>query len=252
MESACPGILARLRSHWRQKIALSAALTLAFCVPYFTLQRLPLLPVRTLPATAVDRAVTFDPGGWVYVYQSVYLLFPTTPWLATTRDQLARYTRGFVAVSLVCFAFFFLVPVECPRPADAPPGGMYGLLVSYDKTINTFPSGHVALAVFTVLFGRRLFGGEASAGVRAFLALEWAWVALIAYSTLKTKQHYAVDLPAGAVLAWAADAWAWRSHSVGRRASPRAAVTELPGAKETGSAGASPSPAAAASFGTEP
>jgi membrane-associated phospholipid phosphatase len=200
----------RLRFEWRLKCALSAALTLAFCVPYFTLQRLTLFPGHTLPPTPLDRAVTFQPDGWVYVYQSVYLLFPTTPWLATSREQLARYTRGFLCVSLVCFAFFFLLPVECPRPDDAPRDGMYGFLVSYDKTINTFPSGHVALAVFTVLFGRRIFGGDRRAGLRAFFAFEWLWVGLIAFSTLKTKQHFAVDLPAGALLAWAADAWAWR------------------------------------------
>ena len=43
------------RANWRMKAALSAGLTLFFCVPYFTLQRLTLFPARTLPLSA-DRS----------------------------------------------------------------------------------------------------------------------------------------------------------------------------------------------------
>ena len=209
MKAGPLSIPARLRSHWRLKCALSVVLSLAFCVPYFTLQRVTFFPVRRLPLTALDRLVAFQPR-WVYAYQSIYLLFPTTAWLASTRGELARYARGFLALSLAGFAFFLLLPVEGPRPVALPADGMLRLLHAYDRPLNAFPSLHVGLAVYTVLFGRRILT-QATPGVRMFLVVEWAWVVLIAYSTLATKQHYAIDLPAGALLAWAADAWAWRS-----------------------------------------
>ena len=89
MTRSKPSIARRIRSHWRLKCALYVALALAFCVPYFALQRLPLLPVRTLPLTALDRLLPFSPA-WAWVYQSTYLLLPTTAWLAISREQLPR------------------------------------------------------------------------------------------------------------------------------------------------------------------
>jgi membrane-associated phospholipid phosphatase len=36
------------------------------------------------------------------------------------------------------------------------------------------------------------------------------WAGAIAYAALATKQHYAIDVPAGVVLAWVAHRWSWR------------------------------------------
>jgi membrane-associated phospholipid phosphatase len=199
-----------LSAHWRLKVRLSIALTLFFCIPYFLIQRLPLQPPRALPLSAIDRAIAFDPR-WVWAYQSVYVLLSIVPWLADSKAELLRYARGFVRLSCVGFVFFVLLPIEGPRPPDATGNGMFRLLAWYDRPTNVFPSLHVGLAVFTVLFAGRISRGRIVPAHRlALLTLASIWVGLIAYSALATKQHFAVDLPAGALLAWLCDR-RWRA-----------------------------------------
>jgi membrane-associated phospholipid phosphatase len=183
------------------KAALSAGLTLFFCVPYFALQHLPLAPARTLPLSAVDRAVDFDPR-WVWAYQSVYLLLAVVPWMATTRPELRHYASGFVRLSAAGFAFFLLLPVRGPRPDVDAADLMFRVLRWYDKPLNCFPSLHVGLAAYTVLFAGVVSRGRLTTSARrSVVSLAWLWTALIAYAALATKQHYAIDLPAGALLA---------------------------------------------------
>ena len=192
-------VAARLTAHWRYKVALSVALTLLFCVPYFTLQHLVMFPLRTLEPSAVERAVAVDPR-WVWVYQSVYLLIAIVPWLATGRLHLERYARGFAVLSAVAFMCFLFFPVAGPRPEEVPSTGMFSWLVWYDKPTNAMPSLHVGLAAYTVLFGART--SRALGTTRpAFVALGVIWTAAIAYAALATKQHYAVDLPPGVIAA---------------------------------------------------
>ena len=194
---------ARLRAHLRLKLVLAAGLTAFFCVFYFPLQRLD-VSARTLPLGALDRAVSFDPA-WTPVYQSVYLLMPLCAFAADSADALRRYARGFVAMCLVAFAIFAVFPVAGPRPAE-PAGGLYGLLVAYDTPLNSFPSLHVALAAYSALFAHVVWRHP------PLTMLAAAWVVAIAWSTLATKQHYAVDLPPGILLAVAAHRWAFPGH----------------------------------------
>ncbi|HSC28755.1 MAG TPA: phosphatase PAP2 family protein [Vicinamibacterales bacterium] len=203
------GIWRALTAEWRLKLALSAGLTIFFCVPYFTLQRVSIVPAARLPLGAIDLAVPFVPA-WVWVYQSIYLLLTVVPWLLDSAGALHRYGRGFVLQSAVGFAFFLLLPVEGPRPDRIPQDGMFGLLASYDRPLNCFPSLHVALATYTVCiaasaFRRRL---PVSSHKTTVIILS-AWVVAIAAATLFTKQHYAIDLPAGALLGWLSHRWAW-------------------------------------------
>jgi membrane-associated phospholipid phosphatase len=188
--------VARLRSHRRLKHWIGTLLTIVFCAGYFALQRWPLRPVQTLELTWIDRAIAFSPG-WVWVYQSVYLLL-TSAWLARTRDQLHRYAAGFLFVTMIGFAFFLAWPIAAPRPADAPRTGMFGLLLAYDGLVNCFPSLHVALATYAACFAAHVLDRRP----RWVVAVLAAWVALICYATLATKQHYFVDVPAGLLLGW--------------------------------------------------
>jgi hypothetical protein len=196
----------RLQAHARLKLVLTALLMVVFYVPYFLLQRFPLRPPRTLPLGALDALVPFQPQ-WVIVYQSLYLLMPATAWLADSVASLARYARGFVALSAAGFLVFLLFPVAGPRPPHEAQG-LYALLVRYDTPLNSLPSLHVALAAYSWLFARRLAAGGPAAA-RALVALAAVWTLAIAYSTLATKQHYAVDLAPGALLALAAHRWAF-------------------------------------------
>lgn len=197
----------RARAHWRTKALLAGAITFLFCVPYFLLGHYPVMPVRDLPLSRIDRAVGFHPDGWVWVYQSVYVPVNLVPWLARRRGELQGYAKGFAAVSLVSFAVFFLFPVRAPKPEVPDAGGMYWLLQLYDADYNSLPSLHAALLVYTLCFGRRLFARGRPRGLDAFCV---AWAALILYGTLATKEHYLVDIVAGAALALVVDALVWR------------------------------------------
>jgi membrane-associated phospholipid phosphatase len=85
---------------------------------------------------------------------------------------------------------------------------MYKLLVSYDRPTNEFPSLHVALLAFTILVAARASQGRMPTTRRlTLLAMAAAWAAAVAYAAVATKQHYAIDLAAGLVLAWAVDRW---------------------------------------------
>ncbi len=197
----------RLRAHWRTKLWLGALLAALFCAGYFAIERHPLRPATALRLTAIDRAVPFAPR-WVWVYQSIYLLLPLA-WLCETAGQLRRYALGFLGLSAVGFACFLCWPIAGPRPLELPADPLYRLLVSYDSPANCLPSLHVALAAYAAAVAIAVTGG---AGRRLLIAVLPAWVALIAYSTLATKQHYWVDLPPGILLGWLAQRLAFRSY----------------------------------------
>jgi membrane-associated phospholipid phosphatase len=70
------------------------------------------------------------------------------------------------------------------------------LLYTLDPPYNCFPSLHVAYSFVSALTCYRVHRGV---GVVAVV-----WAALIGISTLYTKQHYVVDVVAGALSAWVA------------------------------------------------
>jgi hypothetical protein len=201
----------RLRAQLPAKIAVWLGLAVGICVPYFTLQRLEPFAPRAVPVLALDRAIDFQPA-WLWAYLSIALLVPLAPLLATRADELARYARGLALLCLACFAAFLLLPVEGPRPAVPPDHRVYQWLVALDRPANSFPSLHAGLAVYSLLFALRVLrDGLSPAARRAAVAAGTLWVALILYSTLATRQHWAIDLPAGMALAFAAHTLAWRS-----------------------------------------
>ena len=95
--------------------------------------------------------------------------------------------------------------------------GAMAVILGYDGTWNAFPSLHAGFLVYMARLAWRLFGGAAPGTVGLVTA---AWGAAILYATIATRQHYAVDLAAGAAIGAAADWLAWSSE--GRR---RAATT---------------------------
>jgi membrane-associated phospholipid phosphatase len=206
---AVASIARSIQVNWRLKAALTLALTAFFCVFYFALQRLLVWPVRTLPITAIDRAIGFD-ARWVWVYQSVYLLLVLIPWMAATRQELRTYATGFVALCAIGFLCFFLVPVKGPRPDREIADPMFRFLVWYDRPLNCFPSLHVGLAVYTMLVAARILDVGSPQTRARILSFGWFWTALVAYAAVATKQHYAVDLAAGVLLACGCHWSTWR------------------------------------------
>jgi len=215
---------ARLRACWREKIAVLLGLTVGICVPYATLQRVGAFPLRTLPETPLDRWVAFEPA-WIVAYVSLALLVPFAPLMATRRDELARYAKGLALLCLPAFATFLLFPVAGPRPEAAPEHALYALLIRWDTPTNAFPSLHAGLAVFSLLFAHRVWGQDLPRPARAAAGIVGGlWGALILYSTLATRQHWAIDLAPGVLLAYAAHTWVWRGDARDRRARPFAVL----------------------------
>jgi hypothetical protein len=196
----------RFLANLRFKTGLYLLLSGIFCVPYFGIQRLPWLHPRTFPLSYIDKAIGFHPAA-IYAYQSVYLLIPLFPFLTTSKDDLLRFVKGFVPLCAFCFGTFLVYPVLGPRPEHAEVNQFVQLVFSLDNNLNAFPSLHVGLAVYSVLFGFRIARGNQ--GLRWLAIFGAVWAGLILISTMATKQHYFVDLPPGIFLAWLANRWAW-------------------------------------------
>ncbi len=168
------------------------------------MQRVILFPTRSVPLVWLDRAIPFQPR-WVWVYLSLYLLNPVAPLLARSGQDLLRYARGILFLFASGLACFLLFPVAGPRPFAPEGEWLYNRLIALDRPYNSFPSLHAACAVYAVLFATYASTDSSRPGLRKFLlCCAWLWVGLILYSTIATRQHFALDLPPGIFLAWLA------------------------------------------------
>jgi membrane-associated phospholipid phosphatase len=145
-------------------------------------------------------------------FEFLYLLTYVLPlclvaWLPDAR-AFRRTGLAFALTIGAAYATYLLFPVYLERPAlEVGSLATYLLSLEYhDPSYNHFPSLHVAISWLVYLACRdvvRLRG--------VFLML----VIGISISTVFVKQHYAVDVLAGALLAWgswaAAGRWASRA-----------------------------------------
>jgi membrane-associated phospholipid phosphatase len=208
--AALPGVIAFLA--WRTLLA-SALVSLAplyFVIAILTRGRLTYTPEITL-----DRAFPLQPA-WMLVYGSLYVFVVLLPLLIVRDQALARRAmQAYLLVMVVSYVGFLVYPTAAPRPAEVPGDGFAAwslrLAYSLDAPYNCFPSLHVAYAFVSALTCYRINRGV---GVAAAV-----WAALIGVSTLYTKQHYAVDVIAGALAAYVA-------YLLFLRRYPRAAVAE--------------------------
>ncbi len=168
------------------------------------------------PGLALDRFLPLVPT-WAPVYGALYLFLIVLPVLVVQREDLIRRTvRAYLSVWLVSYAFFLVYPTIAPRP-DAMAGdgfAVWGLRILYDADppYNCFPSIHVAHSFVSALACYRVHRGLGLTTV--------ACAALVAVSTLFTKQHYVADVVAGSLLALAAYAFFLLGH-------PRDKIPEL-------------------------
>jgi hypothetical protein len=218
-------IPARIRAHWRLKAILSVVVSVLFCVPYMLIGHRPLMPVHTLPLSWLDQVIGFHPNEWVWIYQSVYLPINLIPWLSERRDHLRRYVIGFSMLSLISFTIFILYPIPGPKPKVPNPTGMYWLLLQYDAPFNSLPSLHAGLLIYTLAYGKRILGNQIPPGMGSLCIL---WAGLILYGTLATKEHYAIDIIAGAALAFFVHWTTWRGIEPLTHTPPRLATAVEP------------------------
>lgn len=188
----------RASRHTFMRIAVVSVAITVFMAGYFILLRHPLFPVTFIPLTALDRLIGFQPWS-LLPYVSLWLYISCAPMLLVGTRQYWLYGSSAVLLAAVGFTFFLFWPTAVPAPdVDWSRYPYVAFLKSVDAAGNACPSLHVAYAVLTALWLQRLLGQIGAPGW--LRSLNWLWCAVIAYSTLATKQHVAWDLAAGALL----------------------------------------------------
>ena len=152
---------------------------------------------RYAPQLALDRALPLLPS-WALIYGALYLFLILLPIFVVRQDDGIRYTLfAYLLIWTTAYAFFALYPTVAPRTDSVTGEGfaVWGLrlLYSSDPPYNCFPSLHVAHSFVSALACHRI---HRRLGIVAIFA-----AALVALSTLLTKQHYILDVIAGVVLA---------------------------------------------------
>lgn len=181
------------------------------------------------PELALDRLVPLQPG-WALVYGSLYLFLILLPVFVVCREeQIRRTVLAYLMVWITAYVFFVVYPTRAPRGDDVVGEGfgVWGLRFLYgaDPPYNCFPSLHVAHSFVSALTCYRVHRGL---GVTALMC-----ASLVALSTLFTKQHYVLDVIAGAGLAWLAYLIFLRSYpsseipEIERRVAPALALVIL-------------------------
>jgi membrane-associated phospholipid phosphatase len=153
-------------------------------------------PSRAPLHTPLDAWTPFVPEA-IWLYMPGYALcFALVVGLVREARRWRASLLSFGAVSGLALPFFVLLPIAAPRAdphaAASVSGAMVALLYAHDPAVNTFPSLHVANAV--------LCAGIVAGTRPRYARGAWGLALGIAVSVLLLKQHWAVDVPAGAAL----------------------------------------------------
>jgi membrane-associated phospholipid phosphatase len=179
-------------------LTLSIFLIIGVYQFYFWCQRHQLARPREL-RLPMDDWIPYRPN-WVWIYSFLY--YPVIlyiNWIVESPNQFTRLATSYVLLLAFQMLFFVVFPVETPESWRTKNGRrtyserFLALVQSFDASSNSFPSMHVSVATLTALHLYPHWGPWAV-----------AFPTLIGLSCLFTKQHYVIDLPAGAVLGWVA------------------------------------------------
>ena len=195
---------AMVLTHFWFKTFGTTAYTLLFFVCYIYLLKNPSSVTTTIPATWIDHAVTFQPLA-LPAYLSLWLYVSSPPMFMVTRAQIISYGARISVPCLFAFAVFYFWPNAVPAAnIDWAQYPGVAFLKQVDAAGNACPSLHVATAVFTALWLHWRFKRMELGSLAQIINI--AWCIAIAYSTLATKQHVAIDVFTGTALGIAA-AW---------------------------------------------
>lgn len=165
---------------------------------------------RHAPALPLDHALPLVPA-WSLVYGALYgflILLPIV--VVRQEEQVRRTVFAYLLAWLTAYVFFIVYPTAAPRPDRVVGEGfaVWGLraLYSADPPYNCFPSLHVAHSFVSALSAGRVH--------RRLGAVALLCAAIVAASTLFTKQHYVADVLAGVLLALIAHAVFLRGTSI--------------------------------------
>lgn len=159
-----------------------------------TIARPPLVSIKT----PLDDWFPFVPEAMLG-YGLAYVVPLALLFVETTESGMRRMTRAALLAYMMAAPFFLVMPVQDADPPLVPTNALQELLAmnrAADQSKNAFPSMHVGLATLLALIGARR-------------AAAWGWglgilAVLISLSTLLVKQHFLLDLPAGAIIAYIA------------------------------------------------
>ena len=203
---------------------ITAVITLFF-IGYFHVLRHPVHAVTTMPLTALDALVPFQP--WTLAaYLSLWFYVGLAPGLQLTVAQLRVYAFWSISLCLTGLGIFYFWPTAVPPVELAGPhSGAFQMLRGMDASGNACPSMHVAFAVFTAVWLAQVL--KAARVPVALHAANIVWLLAICWSTVAIRQHVVLDVVAGALLG-GAFAWLslrWRPEDVEHLAQAEAALT---------------------------
>lgn len=160
------------------------------------------------PELPLDRMLPLQPA-WSLVYLSLFDAALLPVFVIHQQELIRRVVLAFLSIWLLAYACFLAWPTVAPTPAEVPGSGfsVAVLRVIYDSDIayNCFPSLHVAQCFVAAFACQRVHRGVG--------AVTLAWAALVALSTLFTKQHYVADVLGGIALAVFAQLLFLRGHA---------------------------------------
>lgn len=192
------GLGIRLRRYFLLKAVGTTVFISLFFVGYFHVLRATAGQATVMPLTLVDDLVGFQPVS-LYAYVSLWLYVGLPPAVMLGLRELLAYGAWAAALCLTGLACFWFWPTAVPPYAiDVGRYPGFHLIQGLDAAGNACPSLHVATAAFSAVWLDRLLS-EIGTGARMRLA-NWAWFVAIAWSTMATKQHVALDVLAGCAL----------------------------------------------------
>ena len=173
----------------------------AFFYAYFWIMRHPLSAATVIPVIWIDDLVPFSPQSF-FLYASLWVYVALGSLFTKDGRELAAWAAACFSMIIVGLGIFMALPTKVPDFAvDWSQYPSLEFLKAVDASGNALPSLHAAFAVFTgvVLHGQL----RAIRAPRAVLACNVLWCLGIVYSAMATRQHLALDIIAGAVLAGA-------------------------------------------------
>lgn len=144
---------------------------------------------------SLDEAIPYRPR-WVWIYSCLYYpIIVYINFVMGSPREFLHMAASFIVLLVMQMVFFVLFPVATPEHWRAHnqkrnwSERFLAFVQRFDAPTNSFPSMHTSVATLTA------FHLYANVGPAVIL-----FPLLISISCLYTKQHYIMDLPAGAVL----------------------------------------------------
>lgn len=179
----------------RKGVVITLSISI-FMAVYFILLEHPRTTPRIVPLQALDRLIGFVP--WAIVpYATLWVYISIVPTFLL-RTEIPRYVASVLLLAVLgCGVFFFWPTMVPPAGIDWSHWPLIALIKSADAAGNACPSLHVGYAVLTVIWLDALLRNIRAP--RTLRAMNGAWCVLIAWSTLATRQHVALDVETGAL-----------------------------------------------------